>query len=247
MMSITGHAESGPTRTGFFSVDMSTALNAAFAITAALFRRHLTGEGQRIDIAMLDTALAMQAPQMTAYQVNGTLPDLLGNQSPTRQPTANVFATADGHLQIVALKNSQVQALLKVLGQEDFFQGYEEPKARINGTAAWNELLEPLLKAETIEHWLKVLAEAGVPAAPIRDLAQTAADEQLTHHLIFTDHPNPNGSGQVSVVSAGHVANPAPPAVQRAAPELGEHNTEIFAELGYSADQVSAMQAQGLV
>ena len=84
MMSISGHPESGPTRTGYFSVDMSTALNAAFAISAALFRRHLTGEGQRVDVSMLDTAVVMQAAQMSNYLVTNTLPELMGNRSPTK-------------------------------------------------------------------------------------------------------------------------------------------------------------------
>ena len=73
MMSISGHAETGPVRSGYFAVDMSTALNAAFAITAALLRRANTGEGQRVDISMLDTALFMQAPQMTGYLVTGSI------------------------------------------------------------------------------------------------------------------------------------------------------------------------------
>ena len=104
MMSISGHPETGPVRTGYFSVDMSTALNAAFAISAALFRRHVTGEGQRLDISMMDTAFMMQAPQISAYLVDGTLPELYGNASPTKQPTANVFATADGHIQVVGFR-----------------------------------------------------------------------------------------------------------------------------------------------
>lgn len=247
MMSITGHPESGPTRTGFFSVDMSTALNAAFAITAALFRRHVTGEGQRIDVAMLDTALAMQAPQMTAYQVSGSLPELLGNRSPTKQPTANVFATQDGYVQVVALKNAQVEKLLAVLGHSDFFAGYENPTDRIRGTDAWNALLVPIFKSQSTAHWLEVLDAAGVPVAPIRDLAETAADEQLTHRLILTDHPNPSGEGQVKVVSASHSAEPAPPVVQRNAPGLGEHNAELLKLAGFSAAQIEQWQAEGVI
>ena len=247
MMSITGHPESGPTRTGFFSVDMSTALNAAFAITASLFRRAQTGQGQRVDVAMLDTALAMQAPQMTAYQMAGTMQDLLGNRSPTKQPTANVFTTSDGHVQVVALKNSQIQALLKALGEEDFFTGFEEAAERVRGTDAWNALLVPLFQAETSAHWLALLAEAGVPAAPIRDHAQTAADEQLEHRLIFAEIPSPSGEGEVKVVSASHMTSPAPPTVQRPAPTIGQHNEELLAEFGYSAEAIDGLTASGAI
>ena len=93
MMSQNGHAQTGPTRTGYMPVDMSTGLNTAFSISAALFRRANTGLGQRIDVAMMDTAIVMQAPQYSNFLNQGNLLGLMGNASPTRQPTANVFAT----------------------------------------------------------------------------------------------------------------------------------------------------------
>lgn len=247
MMSITGHPESGPTRTGFFSVDMSTALNGAFAITAALFRRHVTGEGQRVDVAMFDTALIMQAPQMTAYQMSGTLQELMGNRSPTKQPTANVFATSDGFVQVVALKESQIKSLLRAIDQEDFFAGYEDATDRVRGTDAWNEMLNPIFAAETTQHWLSILADASVPAAPIRDHAETATDEQLDHRLIFADNPAPSGNGVVKVVSASHVTSPAPPTVQRPAPTLGQHNQELLLEIGYSDAQIAQFHAENVI
>ena len=115
MMAITGHPETGPTRTGYMPVDMATALNTAFAISAALYRRSVSGEGQRLDVAMMDTAMVMQAPQVSAY--SSTV--CSRNCSATvRRPraTANVFQTADGHIQVVALKELQVQKLFEVLG-----------------------------------------------------------------------------------------------------------------------------------
>jgi len=118
MMSLSGHPETGPVRAGYFAVDMATSLNMAFALSAALFRRQATGLGQHVDVAMMDTAVAMQGPQFSAHFVKGTIPTLLGNQSPTRNPTANVFTTADGYIQIIALKQAQVEALFQVLGIE---------------------------------------------------------------------------------------------------------------------------------
>ncbi len=119
MMAITGYSDGAPTRTGYMPVDMATALQAAFAIAAALFRRRITGEGQRLDVAMMDTAMVVQAPQMSAHLVTGKQPERLGNRSPTLQPTANVFATQDGFIQVVALKEPQVEALFDVIGAGD--------------------------------------------------------------------------------------------------------------------------------
>ncbi len=248
MMSVSGHADSGPVRTGYFSVDMSTALNAAFAITAALFRRHLTGEGQRLDIAMMDTAMVMQAAQMSNYLVNGTLPELLGNRSPTKQPTANVFATADGFIQVVALREAQVQALMTLLQRADLYETYNEPVKRIKATAEFNAVLEPAFAAHGTEHWLQALADAGVPAAPIRDLAGAAADEQNGHRRSFTEIPHPPDTGETArVVSVGFTAEPAPPLVQRPPPALGEHNEEILKELGYSQADISRLAADEVI
>ncbi len=246
MMSISGHPETGPVRTGYFSVDMSTALNAAFAITAALLRRHRTGEGQRLDIAMMDTALVMQAAQASTYLSNGVLPELMGNRSPTRQPTANVFATADGYVQIVGLRENHAEALFKLVGREDLYASYPEPKDRIKAGAAINAELAPAIAEKPSSYWLEVLEAAGVPAAPIQDLAAATAETQLEHRLIFAETPGADGASR-RVVSAGHVAEPDPPAVQGAAPTLGQHTDEVLTELGYSAEDIAELREAAVV
>ncbi len=107
MMAITGHPETGPTRTGYMPVDMATALNTAFVLAAALYRRLATGQGQYLDVAMMDTAMVLQASQISNHLVNGEIPQLIANRSPTGQPTANVFRAADGYLQVIALKGQR--------------------------------------------------------------------------------------------------------------------------------------------
>jgi len=248
MMSISGHPQSGPVRTGYFSVDMSTALNAAFAISAALLRRAQTGEGQRLDVSMMDTAFMMQAPQISNYLVSGTLPELFGNASPTKQPTANVFATADGYIQVIGLKETQVQALMRVLGREDLYTAHPEPVARIKATDTFNAVLKPAFAAKSTKHWLEVLSDAGVPAAPIQNLAEAVADEQVQHRPSLTHIPDPNGGNtQIEVVSASHWCEPGPPAVQRPAPRLGEHTEEVLTELGYTRQEIDVLRANEVI
>lgn len=248
MMSISGHPESGPTRTGYFSVDMSTALNAAFAISAALFRRHLTGEGQRIDVSMLDTAVVMQAPQMSNYLVTNTLPELMGNRSPTKSPTANVFASADGFVQIVALREAHVKALFTLLGVADMYDTYSEPAIRIAHTDEINAVIKPALAAQSSAHWISELGKLGIPCAPIQTLDEVAAEPQFDHRLIFTEIPNPQTpDASVKVVSAGHVSEPAPPKVQRPSPSLGQDNHNVLGELGYSEHDIAELRAQRVI
>lgn len=248
MMSISGHEQTGPVRSGYFSVDMSTALNAAFAISAALFRRHVTGEGQRVDVSMMDSAMVMQAAQISNFLVNDTLPELLGNRSPTRQPTANVFATADGFIQVIGLRETQISALMKALGREDLYEAHTEPTARIAATAEFNAVLEPAFAANTTEHWLAVLNEAGVPVAAVQNIAEAMADEQVAHRLSLAEIPKPGNEGETTkVVSAGHTADPAPPRVQMPPPTLGEHTDEILTELGYSPADIDALRADAAI
>ena len=247
-MSISGHAETGPVRSGYFSVDMSTALNAAFAITAALLRRANTGEGQRVDISMLDTAIFMQAPQMTGYLVTGKVPELNGNASPTRQPTSNVFASSNGYVQIIAMKESQVEALFTELGMTERYAEFNEPVTRLERRVEINDLLAPVIAAQTTEHWLEALDAIGVPVSSIQDFPTIAKEPQLAHREVFVEQPHHRDADEtIKVVRASHVATPGNPTVQSPSPTLGAHTNDILGELGYRQNDIAAMRREGLV
>ena len=200
---------------------------------------------------MLDTAMMMQAPQMTAYTVNGVLPELLGNQSPTKQPTSNVFKSLDGYVQIIAMKEPQVEKLFKALGHEGDYAKYSDPSTRLKCTDEINALLHPIIAGQTTAHWLEVFNEVGLPVSSIQNLAEVAAQAQFDHRLTFTEIDRPGDQeGQkdkVRVVSASHVANPAPPTVQSPPPTLGADTTDILAELGYSESDIRTMQSEQLI
>ena len=248
MMSISGHAETGPVRSGYFSVDMSTALNAAFAITAALLRRTNTGEGQRVDVSMLDTAMFMQSPQMTGYLVTGKAPELNGNASPTKQPTSNVFASSNGYVQVIAMKETQVQALFTELGMPERYAEFNEPPVRLARRDEVHGLIAPMIAAQTTEYWLEALDAIGVPVSAIQDFPTIAEEPQLAHREVFVEqahHLHPNQS--VKVVRAAHVAEPGNPSIQGPTPTLGAHTDDILGELGYSVDQIKAMRDEGMV
>jgi crotonobetainyl-CoA:carnitine CoA-transferase CaiB-like acyl-CoA transferase len=248
MMSISGHAETGPVRSGYFSVDMSTALNAAFAITAALLRRTNTGEGQRVDVSMLDTAMFMQSPQMTGYLVTGKAPELNGNASPTKQPTSNVFASSNGYVQVIAMKETQVHALFTELGMPERYAEFNEPTVRLARRDEVHGLIAPMIAAQTTEYWLEALDAIGVPVSAIQDFPTIAEEPQLAHREVFVEqahHLHPNQS--VKVVRAAHVAEPGNPSIQGPTPTLGAHTDDILGELGYSVDQIKAMRDEGMV
>ena len=96
MMSVTGTPETGPVKTGHWTIDMTTATQACFAISASLFCRERTGQGDFLDLSMLDTAAGVMAPNLTMYSMNGTVPNLSGNRSQTGNPVADVYPASDG-------------------------------------------------------------------------------------------------------------------------------------------------------
>jgi len=250
MMSQTGHAETGPTRTGYMPVDMCTALNTAFAISAALYRKQVTGEGQFIDVAMLDTAIVAQAAQFSGYLNAGKLVGLNGNASPTGQPTAVVFATQDGFIQITALRQNQVQALFGVIGATGQLRQPEfaDPRSRLKNAAAVKAFVAQALATNTTAHWRDLLEQAAVPVAEVRTLPEVVADEQLAVRGVLETLTAPREGGRdMHVVKAGFVTDRDGPAIHDPPPLLGAHTRDILLDLGYDTAAIEALAADGVV
>ena len=250
MMSQTGHVDTGPTRTGFMPVDMSTALNTAFAISASLYRKAQTGKGQRIDLAMMDTAIVMQAAQYSNYLNQGSLIGLLGNASPTKQPTANVFPTSDGHIQVTALRQPQVEKLFGALGKTDDLSRpeFSTPEQRVKNTPLVNEFMCNALTTQTTAHWMKTLSEAGIPVAEIRELPEVIKDPQFEYRGVFATVPSPVDENEtVTLVKAGFTTNEDGPSVRHGPPTLGEHTSEVLGSIGFSPEDIQAYRDNGVV
>jgi crotonobetainyl-CoA:carnitine CoA-transferase CaiB-like acyl-CoA transferase len=252
MMSVNGHPETGPTRTSYTVVDMSTALTAAFAISSALYRRRETGEGQRLDVAMYDTALWMMAPLMASHMVGREEFGLMGNNSPAMTPTANVFQTADGHIQITALTDGQGAALVALLGLDP----HADPRLQTIKTMsahhdAVRQMFADRLAQETTGTWAARLRVAKVPHAPVRDFEAAVTDPQLAHRGILQDVPAPKGSTHeapdpLRLIAAAFTANADGPAIFRAPPALGQHNKDVLMACGYSVAEVAALREAGV-
>ena len=250
MMSQNGHPETGPTRTAYMPVDMATALNAAFTISAALFRRSETGLGQRIDVSMMDTAIVLQAAQYSNFLNQGDLLGLLGNTSPTRQPTANVFAASDGLIQVIALRQPQVKKLFDAIGASEQLKldKFATPDARVKHSKEVAELVGTALKLKSKKYWLNILAPLGVPVSEIRGLPEVIQDPQLEHREVFESFPSPTeDNSEITIVKAGYMLDEDGPKISSLPPLLGQHTDNILTSMGYNEANIADLKQRGIV
>jgi len=250
MMSLTGTPESGPLRAGFMVVDLATAITAAFAIASALYRRKVTGEGQFLDVAMNDTAIAMMNPVVSNYLVGGWEPALIGNTSPTKQGTANTWPTADGWLTIAVVTDRLIAPLCRGLGRPDLAgdERFAHEPGRITHAASIDQEIAGILATNTTAHWVERLRAEGVPASPVNALHEALEDEQLGHRRVLMDLPAPAGlNGRITVPGAGFLCDADSPSAESPPPTLGQHTDGVLGELGYSEADVAALRAEGAI
>ena len=250
MMSQNGHLSSGPTRTGFMPVDMATALSTAFAISASLHRKATTGLGQYIDSAMLDTAIVMQASQFSNYLNQGQLLGLQGNASPTGQPTANVFPTQDGFIQITALKQNQIEQLFDALECSERLKesAFNDPLQRKQNPAVVNALLCEKLKGRTTHAWMNILPKKGIPTAEVKTIPEVLEDPQLlVREVIEQVAPTDANAESIHIIKAGYAADQDGPSITRPPPKLGEHTQEILLSLNLTSSEIDTLRSLGVI
>lgn len=250
MMSQTGHPETGPTRTGYMPVDMSTALNTAFTLSAALYRKKATGEGQRLDVAMMDTAIVVQAAQYSNYLNQGNLVGLIGNASPTKQPTANVFPTSDGHVQITALRQPQVEIFFAELNLTDVLSDPDlaTPDARVENPEKVHQIICKATRTQSTGFWMKKLGTAGIPVAEVREIPDVVKDEQFKQRAVFERIPSPvKQDEEITIIKAGYITNADGPEITKGPPVLGQDTDAVLAELGYSSEDISSLRKDKVI
>ncbi|MGE0416473.1 MAG: CaiB/BaiF CoA transferase family protein [Acetobacteraceae bacterium] len=249
MMAVTGYPETGPTRVGFTVVDLATATMAAFAISTALFRRVTTGEGQHVDVSMLDTSLGLMSPLLSMYLNAGEAPQLVGNGSPAKVPTADSFPVAGGGAVLMsAITEKQWQALAPVLGKGHLTTDprFNSAAARKENAAALREELIDGFSTDTAANWEKRLGEVGVPASAIQSAQEAVQHPQLAWRNILTRGiPVPGIEREMTLFGSGFMAGKDSPSVTSAPPAKGQHTDEVLGEIGYSPAEIAALRADG--
>jgi crotonobetainyl-CoA:carnitine CoA-transferase CaiB-like acyl-CoA transferase len=236
----TGTESQGPTVSAAAVVDQHSASLLAMGILGALVHRGRTGEGQKVELVMMQAALDLQT-EPVVYHLNGA------RLKRPKTPVADTFhavpygfyATADGHL---AISLTPIKTISEVLGSPADLLPYEDPAVAYTKRDEIRALLDPYFRAKTTAEWVDRLREHDIWCAPVNTMTETFEDVAVKHiaPVLEFDHPR---AGRVRVLKHPVRYSSGEAALRRPPPELGEHTDEVLAELGYPAEEIESMRA----
>jgi len=240
----TGRAADPPTPAGAAIVDQHAASLLAMGILAALHHRARTGEGQRVEVTMVQAALDLQLEPIV-YHLNGGLvqrpQEALG--SSFHEAPYGIYSTADGYL---ALSLSPIARISEALGDPPELQPYLDPAVKLTQREDIRRAIGPLLTNRSTEELITVLREHGVWCAPVNDYDQAFADPVITHldPLLEYEHPE---AGKVTVLKHPVRYSAGEPVMHTPPPRLGQHSDDVLHELGYNKDDITRLRVAGVV
>ncbi len=256
LMSVTGPSRAeiaddapggGPQKVGVAVADLFTGMYAVTAILAALRHRDATGQGQAIDMALLDTQVAMLANLGAGYLATGVAPQRAGNAHQNIVPY-QVFEVADGHLILAVGNDAQFGRFCAVAGCSELAVDarFSRNADRVRHRATLVPLLAAALKRRPRSEWLDALEAAKVPCGPINDLADVFADPQVRARDMTVEIAHPL-AGSIRVVASPLKLSATPVRYRRAPPLLGADTEQVLAEFGFDAGAVAALRRDGAV
>lgn len=246
-MAINGDERLTPLRTGFPVCDTVGGLNAAFAVMAALFHRERTGEGQCIDVALLDSIMPLMGWVAANLLIGGKEPVVMGNDNFTAAPSGT-FQTLDGFINIAANKQEQWEAVCEVLELPELKTDtrFQERDTRKQNRTALTPLLEARLTKEPTLHWVEALNARGVPSGEILSLKQALRQPQVEHREVLHKVNVPD-LGEIEVFGLTAQFDRTSGTVTTPPPTLGQHNAEILGRLGYDEAQLAELKKNAVI
>lgn len=239
-----GRGGDPPTPCGSSVVDASTALMLAWSAMVGLFHRERTGEGQKIEVSLFATAIALQCQEITAFlnSEGGFTRSEAGVGAAWLDAPFGIYRTADGW---IALAMMSLAELGEALDLPDL-AGYDDAGRAFTERDTVKRLLEPVLARRPTADWLDSLGGRGLWCAPVQDFADLENDPQIAHDGLIATVPHPNG-GEVRVVGPPVRFGQTPGAIRTGPPAVGQHTGEVLKGLGYSDDELRAFHEEGVV
>ncbi|NKB62121.1 MAG: CoA transferase [Gammaproteobacteria bacterium] len=246
LMEATGSSQTAPMKVGPPVLDYGTGIQAAFAIAAALFQRTQTGEGQHIDVAMLDSAIMLMSANVTYYDQMGKLLGNSGNMSATNAGYS-CYQTMDGLLMMGAFTGEQLKNMWCVLGDKEHGDELRslQPPAMGKHVEKDTKRLAKLFMEKTAAEWEVIMNENKVPAARVRKLDETLKHAQLQSRTLLQVPEDSSNDQKLPTASFKYAENG--PALHRAPPMFAQHTRQILTEIGYSQSQISELNREEII
>jgi crotonobetainyl-CoA:carnitine CoA-transferase CaiB-like acyl-CoA transferase len=247
LMEVTGEESGAPLKVGERIADVIAGINAAFGIMVALFHRQRTGEGQFLDLALVDCLIAAQAPLVSYYFATGRQPPRIGNGSLFSAPT-NTFQTADRPINLCIFNDKHWAKLCRVIDRKDLLEDdrFRTTRLRVENTHAITDTVANVLIQRPAAEWLSRMQEAGIPCGLVCTYEETFNDPQVRHNQMLHDIPHPT-VGMQKTIGLPVRLHKTPGAIRRAAPLLGQHSREIMHEIGYDDREIDLLIEKRIV
>ena len=250
IMSITGPPGGEPHRVGIPIADLTAGLWAAISINAALRHREVTGEGQHLDISLLDTQVSLLSIQGLNYLTSGEVPGLLGNAHPNIVPY-QVFPTADGNIIVAVGNDDQFKRYCEFAGVPELIndERFVTNKARVQNREALTQILNEVMRQNPSAYWLEELEKNKISCGPINNIDQVFDDAQVVARGMRIEMNHPATGGEpLSLIGSPSKMSVTEVSYRHAPPMLGQHTEEVLEELlGLDAAECNRLREQGVI
>lgn len=246
IMSITGTDENSPTKVGPSVGDMVAGLYSCIGILTALYHRNLTGEGQMVDVAMLDCQVALLENAIARYVVTGKNPVPIGNRHPSIAPF-EAFDSKDGYIVIAAGNDSLWAKLCNIIEKPQLINDsrFATNPLRVTNHSALKDELSVLLKTKSTKEWIELLNQGGVPCGPINKIGEVLEDPQVLAREMILEVEDKK-VGKLKIPGIPVKLSKTPGKIEKTAPLLGENTEEILKSyLGYDDDKIAELRNLG--
>ncbi len=250
LMSVTGAADGEPQKCGVPVSDLMAGMYAAVSINAALRYREISGQGQAIDIGMLDTTIAMMSNQALNFLASGSVPPRLGNEHPNIAPY-QVFPTADGDIIVACGSEQQFQRLCEIMERPDIAQDprFVVNKQRLAHRQELVAVLNPIFQAKPSRYWLEQLESHAISCGPINNLDQTFCDPHVAARGMRLEMPHPaTGTKPIAMVASPIRMSRSAVEYRHAPPLLGQHTDDVLKDVLELTDgEIAKMRDAGTI